>query len=376
MLIKNAVVFRNGTRTFERLDVKISNGKFTEIGESLADTEVLDLGGCALVPGLVDVHTHGRAGYDFASVPHNKLSLMARDYAAHGVTSVMPTVASAPLFEMLAAADRINNFVPSDGEAYFCGVHMEGRYLCAQYKGAHNEEYLSELCADELENDILKKCRYLQISAAYERDTDGSFARKALNIGATLSLGHTAASFAEARAAEKRGVIAYTHLFNAMSPLHHRDGGAACAALTGDKFAEIICDGVHIAPQMVRLAYSMLTSERTVLISDSMEATGCADGEYSIAGMPVTVKNGRAHTHTGAIAGSTLTLDAAVRNLMEYCNIPLGAAIVCATENPARQIGAYGELGSIDVGKRADLLVLSGTGALDIQKIMVGGKFI
>ncbi len=301
---------------------------------------------------------------------------MARDYALHGVTSVMPTIASAPFEDMLIAAKNINEFSSASGEAYFCGVHLEGRYLCRQYKGAHNEQYIAEPDANELENEVLKNCNYLQISAAYERDADGSFSKKALEIGATLSLGHTAATFAEARKAEEMGVVAYTHLFNAMSPLHHRDGGAVCAALTGNCFAELICDGVHISPQMIRLAYSMLTSKRAVLITDSMEATGCPDGEYSIAGMPVTVKNARALTHTGAIAGSTLTLDEAVRNLMDFCQIPLTEAIVCATENPARQIGAYDKIGSIDIGKRADLLVISNTEDLNIEKIMVNGILI
>ncbi len=376
MLLKNALVYRNETRSFERLDIKTDGGKIVELDNALTDTDIEDLSGRAVVPGLIDVHTHGRAGYDFAGAPCEALSEMARAYVLCGVTTVMPTVASAPFADMVAATDRINKFSSKHGEADFCGVHLEGRYLCPQYKGAHAEKYIAELKSDELENEVFRMCRSLQISAAYERDTDGSFAKKAMEIGATLSLGHSAATFAEAKEAEKRGVIAYTHLFNAMSPLHHRDGGAVCAALMGDCFAELICDGVHIAPQMVKLAYSLLTYKRAVLITDSMEATGCADGEYSIAGMPVTVKDGRALTHTGAIAGSTLNLDEAVRNLMSFCDIPLSEAIICATENPARQIGVFGDRGSIDVGKRADLLVIDGTDKFNIEKIMVNGTFI
>jgi N-acetylglucosamine-6-phosphate deacetylase len=195
-------------------------------------------------------------------------------------------------------------------------------------------------------------------------------------MGATLLLGHTDATYEQAKRAEKYGVSAYTHLFNAMPPLHHRDGGAVCAALTGECLAELICDGIHIAPQMIKLAYSLLGYRRTVLISDSMEATGCPDGEYAIAGTPVVVKNGIALTPEGALAGSTLTLDEAVNNLMHFCDIPLTDAILCATENPAKEVGIFDRVGSIDVGKRADLLVLDSTQRLDIIKVMINGRFI
>ncbi len=376
MLLKNALVYRNSSKNFEKLDIQLTDGKISAIGTLISDSEIIDLKGMVLVPGLIDVHTHGRAGYDFGSVPRDKISLLARDYAAHGVTTVMPTLASAPLSEMLAAVDRINKFSPAEGEASMCGVHLEGRYLCAQYKGAHAPEYLAALNSSELEDDVFRMCRHLHVSAAYEMDSDGSFSKKVKELGGTLSLGHTAATYTQAKEAETRGVTAYTHLFNAMSPLHHRDGGAVCAALTGESFAELICDGIHIAPQMIRLAYSMLTDKRTVLITDSMEATGCPDGEYSIAGMPAIVKNGLALTPTGAIAGSTLTLDEAVRNLMRFCDIPLSEAILCATENPAKQIGIFDEAGSIDVGKRADILVIENTDEFNITSIMVNGRFI
>ena len=377
MLLKNGYVYRNETQSFEMLDVLVENGAVTQLGKISSDGhQTVDLSGKWIVPGLIDVHTHGRAGYDFVSAPAEALHVIAADFAKHGVTAVMPAIASAPFEEMLAAADRINKYRSEKGEADLCGVHLEGRYLNVKRKGAHAEEYLSELRAEELDNSILKECKALQISAALELDRDGSFSKKAKEIGATLSLGHTDATYEEARRAEENGAVAYTHLFNAMPPLHHRDGGAICAALTGDCFAELICDGIHIAPQMIRMAYGMLGAKRTVLISDSMEATGCPDGEYSIAGNPAIVSNGVARTPEGALAGSTLTLDSAVEKLMQFCNVPLTEAILCATENPARQIGIFDSRGSVDMGKRADLLVLSSPEKLEIEKIMINGEFI
>ena len=377
MLIKNALVYQNGTRSFVKNDILTDNGMIVQIGKcDSTDTDVIDAEGYAIVPGLIDVHTHGRAGYDFVSAPSDKLSDMASSYAKSGVTTVMPTIASAPLEQMLDAAERINAFSPKRGEADLCGVHIEGRYLNPKRKGAHADSLICALDAHELEAEVFRMCKSLHISAAYELDTDGSFAAKAREIGATLGLGHTDATLEQARLAEKRGVTAYTHLFNAMPPLHHREGGAICAALTGNCFAELICDGVHVSADMVKLAYMLLGYKRLVLISDSMEATGCADGEYSIAGNPVTVKNGMALTHDGALAGSTLTLDRAVNNLLDFCGIPLEDAILCATENPAREIGVFDSRGSIDIGKRADMLFIKSTERLEIMKAMVNGMFI
>jgi N-acetylglucosamine-6-phosphate deacetylase len=257
-------------------------------------------------------------------------------------------------------------------------VHLEGRYLNVKKRGAHAENMLAPLTADELLRFAMKKA--LHISAAFELDIDGSFSRAALGIGATLGLGHTLATYAEAKKAEENGVTSYTHLFNAMPPLHHRDGGAVAACLLGNGYAELICDGIHIAPEMIALAYKCKGAEGISLISDSMEATGCADGEYSIAGNPVTVKDGKALTHDGALAGSTLTLDEAVQNLVDFCSIPLTDAILCATETPAKQMGIFDFCGSIDVGKKADILFCDAQDVekniFKIKKIMLRGNFI
>ena len=157
----------------------------------------------------------------------------------------------------------------------------------------------------------------------------------------------------------------------AMPPLHHRDGGVVAAGLLSDKvYCELICDGFHIAPHMVRLAYR-LAGERLVLITDSMEATGCADGEYSIAGNPVTVKDGKARTHDGAIAGSTLSMWEAVQNLCAFAGATLEDAVYAATMAPAREVGLESEVGSIEVGKRADLLILENQST--VSRIMCGG---
>ncbi len=376
MLIRNAKVYQNATRAFVPADLLIEDGVIRRVGQLEVAGDVWDAEGTYLVPGLVDVHTHGRAGHDFLNCTDEELHRMARDYARHGVTAVMPTLASATLEKMLAATHRINRFEPAADEASFVGVHWEGRYLNPSKRGAHAEELLASLCAEELDRQVLRDCKALHISAAFELDRDGSFARMASHLGATLGLGHTEATYAQAVEAEKNGVTAYTHLYNAMPPLHHRDGGAVLAALMGGGFAELICDGIHVCPEMAALAYRNKGAERLVLISDSMEATGCPDGEYAIAGMPVTVKDGIARTHDGALAGSTLTLDQGVNNLIKFCSIPLTDAILCATEAPAKEMGVFDRYGSIEEGKYADLLVLRDVGSLDILRVMRQGTWI
>ena len=377
MKIVNLNVYQNDTKSFVLGEVLIKDGLIMAIGEDLPfDEEVFDANGAYAIPGLIDVHTHGIAGYDFVSAKGAELEVMAKSYAKHGVTTVMPTLASAPLEDMLLSVKDLNSFTPSPDAAELYGVHIEGRYLNPAKRGAHAKELLAPLSACELDNDILRSCRALHISAAFELDLDGSFAKKACEIGATLGLGHTEANYTEAKLAQERGITSYTHLFNAMPPLHHRDGGAVCAALEGDRFAELICDGIHVSREMVRLAYRAKGANRFSLISDSMSATDCADGEYSIAGEPVTVKDGIARTHGGALAGSTLTLERAVNNLCDFCGIPLAEAVLCATETPARQMGIFDVCGSIEVGKKADMVIIKNDRRIDIDRVMIRGKWM
>ena len=372
VLIKNGLVYNSDTLEFEKKNIIIENGVIKAFTFEEREDVAVDVEGKLILPALVDVHTHGRYGFDFISCSEEELHIMAKSYAQSGVASVMPTLASASFDDMLAAVDRINRFEPKEDEARFVGVHIEGRYLNPKKKGAHAESLLKPLAASELEAEQFKGCRALHISAAFELD-DGSFAAKAKEIGATLGLGHTNADYAEAKRAESMGITSYTHLFNCMPPLHHRDGGAVSAALTSDAYTELICDGIHISPEMVKLAYTCKGAKRLSLITDSMEATGCADGEYSIAGNKVIVKNGVALTESGALAGSTLNMFDAVINLMRFCGISFEEAVLSATATPARQMGVYDSCGSIDIGKSADLLVVDSFDRSVIDKVIVRG---
>ena len=367
-LIRNARIYDTQARDFFDGSILIRDGRIAALiaGDASAIPPVgtvLDAEGRMVIPGLVDVHTHGRAGGDFGTADADQMAVMAKSYLESGVTTVMPTLASAPLPELEGAIDRINALramaAASEGDLpHIAGTHLEGRYLNVKRRGAHAADLLVAPDADELETLLLRMEGARHVSAAWELAEDGSAMNRALALGATLSLGHTDANYDTAEGLFAAGVTALTHTFNAMPPLHHRDGGVVAAGLTSDTaLCEMICDGFHIAPHMVKLAYR-LAGDRLVLITDSMEATGCADGEYRIAGNPVTVKDGKARTHDGAIAGSTLSMWEAVCNLMDFAGASFGDAVYAATMAPAREIGLEDEIGSIEVGKRADLLIL------------------
>lgn len=375
----NAKIYDSDAREFFRGAVETDGGIISNVWHWCDDADIdgknfMDLDGAYVVPGLVDVHTHGRVGGDFCSADAEMLVKMSHSYLEHGVTTVIPTLASAPLDELMSASDRISQ-ASVDDCSVFAGIHLEGRYLNPQKRGAHAESLLARLDGEELKRLISRMlpAGTVHISAALELDFDESFTRAALESGATLGLAHTAATYSEAEAAFRNGATSLTHTYNAMSPLHHRDVGAVGAGLlNGRVFCELIADGFHVSPEAVKLAYVM-KGEKLVLITDSMEATGEPDGEYGIAGMPVTVKNGKAMTHDGAIAGSTLELLDGVKNLAKFADIPFAEAIYCATASPAKEVGLYGRIGSVDVGKAADLLILD-EGFNTLEVIFKGNK--
>lgn len=380
-LIHNAQVYNTFTRSFFHGSILVMKGRIAILhrGDVTAAPEGVELynaEGRMVIPGMVDVHTHGRAGGDFNTADGGLMAKMAESYLDSGVTAVLPTLASAPLASLENSIDLINTLreqaLASEGRmAYVAGTHLEGRYLNVKRRGAHAADLLVALDPEELASLLTRVKGARHISAALEQEGGEAFLRRALELGATVSLGHTDADYETATKLIAAGVTGMTHTFNAMPPLHHRDGGAVAAGLLSDSaYCELICDGFHIAPHIVKLAYR-LAGRRLTLITDSMEATGCPDGEYSIAGNPVTVKDGKARTHDGAIAGSTLSMWEAVQNLRTFAGATLEDAVYAATMAPALEAGLEAEVGSIEVKKRADLLILDDENT--IGRILCGG---
>lgn len=374
----NGYVFNSDTEAFEKANIVCENGKVVSVDlEVPNDCEIVDMNGKYLMPGLVDVHTHGIGGHDFNYAKRNEVEKMRMCYAKAGTTSVMATLASEIPENLCKYSEEINaNRNKNDGYAKIIGIHLEGRYLNPIKKGAHSEKLLANPNLEELD-ELLKVMMPapMHFSLAPEVDGAEAFIKEIKRNGGTVGIAHTNATYEESMEAISWGATSFTHTFNAMTSVHHRMPGATVCAMTNDDaYAEVISDGEHLHPAIVNLIYKSKPSDKMVLITDSMAATGEPDGEYSIAGSPVTVINGRAIIlPSGTIAGSTLTMFRAITNMMKFCSLPLEKVIKYATINPANMVGASG-IGKIESGYNADFIVINDKNAPEIENVYIGAK--
>lgn len=334
-ILKNVTVGKTLT------DITVENGIITHVGKTDRNGE--DLGGARVVAGLLDIHTHGCVGEDMMS---GDLAAIARYERAHGITAFLPTTMAAPIEEICRATAECP--VVEDGAAIL-GYHMEGPYLAEKYKGAQPASVLK--APDLAEFAAIPNIRVVTVAA--ELDGAVEFIEK---CGCPVFLGHTAAGYDVADAAFRAGAVGLTHTFNAMSPLHHRDPGPIGAAIDHNAYVQVIGDGVHLHPAVVRMLYRLFGAERMVLISDSMAATGMADGEYMLGSQHTVVKDGAARLkENGALAGSTANLWDVVQRVIGM-GIPPEDAFRMASETPAKLLGE--KRGVIAEGYAADLVVV------------------
>ena len=345
-------------------DIEIEDGKILRVGKDLPrkeeDLAVDCAGSYTVVPGFVDVHIHGCAGADTCDATREALEAMAAFLLAHGVTSFCPTTMTTSRetiqAALLAAKDMMDH--PMEGGARVVGVNMEGPFIAKERKGAQKEE-------DILPPDFPLFQRFYEESGGIVRLVDVApeqpggldFVEKATQL-CTVSIAHTTADYDQAKAAFDKGVTHATHLFNAMSGLHHRKPGVVGAVFDDSRVrGELICDGFHIHPAVLRAAFRLL-GDRALIVSDSMRANGMPEGEaFDLGGQMVTVHQGKALLPDGTIAGSVTNLHQEIKNLVSF-GVPFEQAVKAATLLPARAIGLDGEIGSIAPGKRADLVVL------------------
>ncbi|HHV21706.1 MAG TPA: amidohydrolase family protein [Propionibacterium sp.] len=322
------------------------------IGERPSDTgETVDLGDVTLVPGFVDAHSHGAAGVAFSEDPERVLAL----HRAHGTTSLIASLVTEPLDVL---HEQITRLAPLVHAGTLAGIHLEGPWLAAAYKGAHAEEHLRDPDPDEVRAALdAGDGAVRMVTLAAERP--GGLASIALlrERGVVAALGHTAADHATAMAAIKTGVTGATHLFNAMPALHHRHPGPVLALLNDPRvWLEVILDGVHLSPDLVAWLFE-IHPDRLVLITDAMAATGCCDGAYRLGSLPVEVRDGIARiAGTRTIAGSTLTLDAALGRAVG-AGVDWRTAVRSLTVLPAQYLGLP-DVGHLHPGARADLVAL------------------
>lgn len=374
MILKNARLFDEDFNLI-KADLSVSEGKIRKILPVLKGEKTIDLNNCLITPGFVDIHIHGCAGADTCDGTRTALSAMAAYLARHGVTSFCPTTMTAPLPQIQTALEAVRDCMkhPPEGAAVR-GANMEGPYISARRLGAQKAEYVRRPEWHEFEK-LYESCGGIikLVDVAPECKGGMEFVNRVSRF-CRVSLAHTEADYEQAQESFRNGVTHVTHLFNAMSGFSHRSPGAVGAAFdNGEVRAELICDGFHIHPAVLRAAFRILGEDRTIAISDSMRAAGLRDGISELGGQKVSVKNGCARLEDGTIAGSTTNLADEVKKLISF-GIPVRQAVKSVTINPATAIGAESEIGSIKVGKRADLVVLDNS--WNVMLVLKAGEII
>ena len=336
-------------------------------------SERLDAKGAFVSPGFVNVHIHGAMGYDAMDDDPAAVPAVARHQAATGVTSFLPTTMTCPMADVRRALEHIRAAMTKSGGARVLGAHMEGPFINADRCGAQDAAHI--LPADfELLAPFLDVLRL--VTFAPEELPEGSdFIERCAAAGLVLSLGHSAADYETARRCfAERKIHRVTHLFNGMAPFHHRAPGVVGAALESEADCELIADNVHSHPSAHRLLWRAKDGRHIVLVTDSMRAAGLGDGESELGGQKVFVKDGVAALADGAIAGSLLTMNRAVKNFAENTGCGLPAAVACASKAPAESLGLYDEIGALVPGKRADFTIFDED--VRIRKTVVDGEMV
>lgn len=346
----------------------VENGKiktiFTEQeAPNRLSEQVKEIDGSHLnvIPGFIDGHIHGAAGADVMDGTTEAINTMANVLPREGTTSFLGTTITQSPEQIEQALETMGNYTNQPGKAELIGIHLEGPFIEADKAGAQPVKYIIKPDIEQFKKwQQLSKDTIKTITLAPEHDLDGSFINYLHKTGVNVSAGHTAIDFAGTKQAVSHGVRQLTHLCNAMTGIHHRDIGAVGASFQLKELrAELIADGIHVAPEMMQLIYDNVGSERIILITDAMRAKYLEPGEHELGGQPVIVTEDRAVLKEGhSLAGSILKMHEGAQNLLKLDGVSLMNVIEMASINPAKQIGIFDRKGSVAVGKDADLLLV------------------
>nr|WP_305372741.1 N-acetylglucosamine-6-phosphate deacetylase [Photobacterium leiognathi] len=357
--------------------VIVNDGKIEAITETKPlDCDVTELEGQTLVPGFIDIHIHGRAGADVMDATPQALQTIADALPKTGVVAWVGTTVTAPWQDIINALQQVREFCqqPKQVGAKLLGSFLEGPYFTEAYRGSHPTQYLqapsiaalTEL--KEVAGDSL-----IRVALAPEYQGSDEAIQWLTAEGIKTSIAHTSANFEQVTTAHQHGADCGVHLFNGMSGLHHREPGCAGAVLFHDMLAELIADGIHVHPVMMQLAYRMKGYQQLALITDCMRAGGLSDGKYQLGAQIITVTNGEARTDDGSLAGSTCSLDQALRNMIMLAGVPEWEAVQMATSVPAKYVGIDDKLGFIKPGYNASFALLDPQ--FQIQATLIDGQW-
>lgn len=359
-------------RRFEEKNLRLSGGKLQVLEPDApipAGADVVDASGKRIVPGFIDIHTHGAVGVDVNGASAEDLEKISRFFAGNGTTSWLCSVLTDTVEQTQWCIDQFKAHKAGDQPtAELLGIHLEGPFLAAEYKGAMPEHLLRRGDPDLLRSYQERaegNIRYITVSPEVEGVVD--LIPEVKKLGIVPAIGHSGASYERSMEAIAAGAAASTHTFNAMGLFHQHRPAIMGAVLESDVYCEMICDGRHLHPAAVRMLIKTKGLDHVVAITDSIMAAGLPDGKYHLGVNEVVVEDGDAKlADTGVRAGSTLTQDAALRNLVAFTGRPIEELLPALTENPARLIGAFDRKGSITSGKDADLVVLDGENQVDM----------
>lgn len=373
LILKNAsVVTTDGA--IENGTVVVDSGSIVSVGESVPATQetVLDLSGLFLLPGFIDVHIHGAVGVDVMDATAADLTSVSEYLATQGVTGWVPTFVPAAGENYASAVAAITGAAQSSTGARVLGVHYEGPFVNSAQCGALHTEYFRTYSSSSDIDDLPLPDGVRMITLAPEIDGGVDLVRELRSRDWVISIGHTRASLDVLDRALEAGARHMTHFMNAMAPLHHRAPGPIAWGLVHDDVTcDVIADGIHLDPFMLRLLMKVKGKSGISLISDAIAAAGKGDGDYQIWGETIRVKDGRTSNASGSIAGSVITMLDAVR-LMRSLGVSWIELGKIAALNPARLLGLDRECGSIEVGKRADLVALNDAG--EVKLTLIGGR--
>lgn len=363
----------DGTTLHQHPLILIEDGKIDSIAsrESAqlpAGARVLDFPGATLGPSFFDVHIHGAAGHDVMEATPQALETIGRFLASRGTAAYLATTVTAALDVTLRSLDGLANEIaklPEPGRARPLGIHLEGPFLSHEKRGVQPAEHLlapSTATFDRMIDAARGHVRLITI--APELPGAPELAKHAVSRGVRVSIGHSMATAAETRTAIAAGAVSATHTFNAMRPLDHQEPGILGTVLTSDElYSELICDGVHSRPDIVRLWWRSKGPRRAILVTDAMSAAGMPDGEYQLGGFAVQVKDGRASAR-GVLAGSVLTLDRALSNFVQFTGATVEQGLGLLSANPAHMTGLDHRAGAVVAGRAANLVAVDAQGKL------------
>lgn len=362
ILISNVTIVNHDKEVVA--DLFLKDGKIEKIGTQLSNEADIHINGASkdwiVFPGFIDMHIHGSAGFDTMDATEEALRGMARSLVKEGTTSFLPTTMTQTTNAIETALKNIASFVSKTDEAEVLGIHVEGPYISPKRAGAQPLEYIIEPTLEQFDSwQHLSNNRIKQITIAPEVTRGLEFVETASSQGIVVSIGHSDASSEEVEQAVKLGVKQATHLYNQMRPFHHREPGVVGSVLISDEIkTELIVDFIHCHPNAVKLAYRLKGASGIILITDAMRAKGLPNGSYDLGGQMVSVTEKGAHLSNGALAGSMLTMDQAVRHFRQATNCSLMELVSMSSTNAANQLKLSNK-GSIAEGLDADLVLLN-----------------